>query len=202
MRRINLVGKKFGRLTVLSSTELFNNHGQLFWTCRCRCGRIKEVLGCNLRSGNSKSCGCLSLEISKAKFKLVDRKGLKNGRSQQAQRREGSNYISSKDKWYKLCAGRYYWAIKNKIPVGFSSAHEFATYCKSIAPLTCPVFGKPLGFQKQGFDWWSYSVDRKIPIFGYTRGNVQIISMKANRLKGDMNPDDLNKFAKWVLSCG
>ena len=32
------------------------------WRCICRCGVIKEVNGTNLRSGKSKSCGCLSVE--------------------------------------------------------------------------------------------------------------------------------------------
>lgn len=35
------------------------------WKCICRCGVVKEVNGTNLRSGNSKSCGCLSIEKSK-----------------------------------------------------------------------------------------------------------------------------------------
>ena len=57
MRLIDLSGKKFGLLTVL------NRHGhsgkEVTWLCRCDCGKVGAVIGRDLRSGNTKSCGCL-----------------------------------------------------------------------------------------------------------------------------------------------
>lgn len=32
------------------------------WLCQCDCGKIIRVYGCNLRSGNSQSCGCSALD--------------------------------------------------------------------------------------------------------------------------------------------
>lgn len=58
-----LVGERFGRLTVverLDSTE----RGHSMWLCRCDCGAEKSVLGTSLRKGATKSCGCLSKEIT------------------------------------------------------------------------------------------------------------------------------------------
>ena len=51
-------------------------------------------------------------------------------------------------------------------------------------PLTCPVLGEPINWMNVGTPANdSPSIDRMIPELGYTRGNVRIISQKANRLK-------------------
>lgn len=57
----NLLGKKFGRWTVLSRAK--NRYGNAVWLCRCDCGTIREVMGTYLVKGKSKSCGCLHKEI-------------------------------------------------------------------------------------------------------------------------------------------
>jgi hypothetical protein len=51
--RINLVGQRFGKLTVLSWA------GNSSWFCRCECGRTTEVIGANLKRLNTRSCGCV-----------------------------------------------------------------------------------------------------------------------------------------------
>lgn len=54
---INLIGQKFGRLTVVSRAE--NLGGVPAWNCICECGRKKTTRGSTLRRGHVKSCGCL-----------------------------------------------------------------------------------------------------------------------------------------------
>ena len=57
---IDLTGQRFGKLTVLSKDE--NNHNTkkgIVWKCRCDCGKIVSVSSGNLRSGITRSCGCL-----------------------------------------------------------------------------------------------------------------------------------------------
>ena len=58
----DLTGKKFGRLLVLERAQ--NRNGAVYWKCQCDCGTIKEIRGCHLRSGGTKSCGCLSKELA------------------------------------------------------------------------------------------------------------------------------------------
>lgn len=56
---------KFGRLTVLCRAEdrvYKDGRKRIAWNCRCDCGNTKEVLGENLKSGYTKSCGCLQKE--------------------------------------------------------------------------------------------------------------------------------------------
>jgi hypothetical protein len=63
MSRINMVGLKFGRLTVLVFSHKIKE--QLYWVCNCTCGRVAVVNGSHMRSGNTKSCGCLHKDASK-----------------------------------------------------------------------------------------------------------------------------------------
>ena len=63
MKVIDLTGQKFGRLTVISRAENDKNKHPR-WLCRCDCGNTCVVLGENLRSGHTRSCGCWSRERS------------------------------------------------------------------------------------------------------------------------------------------
>ena len=66
---INLTGKKFNRWTVLKKVE--SKGGSVYWLCQCECGTIKEVRGQHLKSGASKSCGCLQREKAKETMKNI-----------------------------------------------------------------------------------------------------------------------------------
>ena len=62
-KKVDLRGKKFGRLTVAAESPL-RAGGHLHWVCICDCGKTITVLGYNLKNGNTKSCGCLQREIA------------------------------------------------------------------------------------------------------------------------------------------
>lgn len=68
LEKHNIIGRKFGRLSVVSLTNKRQNRGRIF-LCICDCGTSTEVLGTSLRRGLSKSCGCYSRQI------LSERKG-------------------------------------------------------------------------------------------------------------------------------
>ena len=55
-KKLNLMGKTFGRLTVISECDRRNN--RVTWRCLCECGIIRDVLSSNLTSGYTISCGC------------------------------------------------------------------------------------------------------------------------------------------------
>ena len=55
---VSLVGKKFGKLTVVERVEN-NRFRQVVYRCRCDCGGEAIVSGNNLRSGTTQSCGCI-----------------------------------------------------------------------------------------------------------------------------------------------
>lgn len=70
-RKITLIvkpGEKYGKLTVLE--EPIKMDGTYVCKCRCECGSIKYYTKRNLKSGNSKSCGCQGKErIRKLAYK-------------------------------------------------------------------------------------------------------------------------------------
>ena len=54
---IDITGMTFGKLKVLGPDPQKGRY--LKWICECECGNFISVNGANLRSGNTKSCGCL-----------------------------------------------------------------------------------------------------------------------------------------------
>lgn len=59
--RKNLVGQRFGRLTVTGRAQS-DARRNARWVCECDCGEVKVVLMGNLRNGHISSCGCLQRE--------------------------------------------------------------------------------------------------------------------------------------------
>ena len=55
-----MIGKKFGKLTVLKRVEKNKNFANrcFRYLCKCECGNITEVNGNSLRTGHTMSCGC------------------------------------------------------------------------------------------------------------------------------------------------
>ena len=64
---IDMVGQKYGRLTVVEFDRLQKH--KTYWKCVCDCGLTVIVTGNSLRSGNTKSCGCLHREMVAAQGK-------------------------------------------------------------------------------------------------------------------------------------
>ena len=59
-KRIDLTGKRFGRLVVLKDAGR-NKWGSYLWECKCDCGIIKNISSSNLNS--ARSCGCTQHKI-------------------------------------------------------------------------------------------------------------------------------------------
>ena len=68
MKRLDLVGQQFERLTVLGLGGYDREKKKRYWECRCRCGNRVRVPTTSLTSGNTKSCGCLDVEKATARI--------------------------------------------------------------------------------------------------------------------------------------
>lgn len=66
MEKKNLIGCKFGRLLVLKEAK--KESKRTFWECQCECGQKKTIQSYCLISGQSKSCGCWSRELTSKRF--------------------------------------------------------------------------------------------------------------------------------------
>lgn len=71
---------------------------------------------------------------------------------------------------------------------------------KAIYPVDgcCPIFGIKLEFNGAGFRDNSPSIDRIDSTKGYTRDNIQVISWKANRIKGAASLQDLEMLVAYL----
>ena len=64
-------------------------------------------------------------------------------------------------------------------------------------PTHCPVLGIPLEHGTKPFHQNSPSLDRIFGDKGYVKGNVIVVSFRANRIKGDSTPEELRKVAEF-----
>lgn len=55
-------GNVYGRLAVQGLFEPETAGKHKLWVCRCECGQITIVAGGQLRSGKTRSCGCLNMD--------------------------------------------------------------------------------------------------------------------------------------------
>lgn len=58
----------FGKLLAIRYTRMIKGHS--YWLCICGCNKEVEVRGSHLRSGDVKSCGCLSRELASKRLSI------------------------------------------------------------------------------------------------------------------------------------
>lgn len=58
----DIMGERFGRLTAIKFVGM-NSLKKAVWECKCDCGNVTKVVSGNLKSGTTRSCGCLKREI-------------------------------------------------------------------------------------------------------------------------------------------
>ena len=105
---IDLRDQTFGRLTVVDdSGEREGSH--IIWLCDCNCGTIDvKTTGKRLRSGKTKSCGCLRREATRAR-RTIDVTGVEFGYARfvrdTGQRRGGNHAENGSIVWECECFG-------------------------------------------------------------------------------------------------
>lgn len=65
MKRIDLTGRRFGRLLVLIESDK-RDGSSVVWRCKCDCGNVVDVPARNLLHRSTVSCGCNRAEKAKA----------------------------------------------------------------------------------------------------------------------------------------
>lgn len=97
----NLIGYKFGRLTVIAEENSLNS--KTMWKVKCDCGSAKIVGASNLKSGQSLSCGCLKLERIK---ETNTSHGESNSEENKIYRKIISRCTNKKNPSYPIYGGR------------------------------------------------------------------------------------------------
>jgi hypothetical protein len=179
----DLTGQVFARLTVLSLASMDKRH-QSMWNCICICGNTKIVNRGVLRKGEIKSCGCV--------------RSLTTNGQPQTKSEENSKHRNT----LNGRAGRLFHNAKGrarKYGVPFEITHAYVLELLTYAQ-HCPYLGIPIWCRNEdGSVSWAQkgngpnnpSVDRIIPALGYVRGNLEVISHKANAIKSDYSLEEL-----------
>jgi hypothetical protein len=163
---LDLCGQKYSKLTVISLNRLTSQGA--FFNCICDCGNECIVRGHNMRRRHTTSCGCVGLQ----------RLGLRR-----------TTHGLSKTYEYKLWTQAKSRARKFNRPFNIEVSDI-------IIPDICPLLGVPIfrNVDKVGSN--SPSVDCIIPELGYTKGNVWVVSYKANTVKGKLSLIQLQTFVQ------
>lgn len=167
--RIEMAGKKIGKLTVLSEVGKKSNKC-LMWLCKCDCGNEIQVKGTYLRNGDTKSCGCIS------KGNAHNRTGYKN---------------ISGSYWYHVKSN----ASRRGIPFEITEkyAHELFEKQNKICALTDEPIELVLNY-RDDYLQQTASLDRIDNSKGYVEGNVWWVHKEINIMRNQLNID---KFVVW-----
>lgn len=96
-RADDLVGKKFGKLTVIEQGEYYispKGHHQLRWKCVCECGNTVNVATSLLLHGKKTSCGCVKRKRKSPNYRFQDLTNSRFGELLVLERVD--NYVSPK----------------------------------------------------------------------------------------------------------
>ncbi|KRM73382.1 AP2 domain-containing protein [Secundilactobacillus collinoides] len=93
-KRIDLTNRRFGRLVVLQFDSRNAVNQNAMWLCQCDCGERVVVDGVRLRSGTTRSCGCLRRELSKKRVQKNAQFQHYVGQTDQLTTRQGIAYSS------------------------------------------------------------------------------------------------------------
>lgn len=177
--KVDMIGYASGMLTVVASAPSRNmgdnRHKAAYWVAKCSCGSIIEVQGAALRSGHTTSCGCLKNHPNS--HNLTHGKSYRHGK------------INPE---YRMWTRAKHRARRLNIP--------FDLDCDDVViPERCPVFPEiVLSVGQRTSSNNSPTLDRLIPALGYVKGNVRVISLKANRLKNNATSAELRRIADWL----
>ncbi len=162
--RLDLSGKRFGRLVIQSFVGIQESTGRTLWSCLCDCGKVHTASGSEIKRGKTKSCGCLRDEQRGKNLKGKLSLNFKHGRS------DTKEFVL----WSHAKARAKH------------SGLDFTLELSDVyIPAVCPLLDIPLKRDRQITSPDSPSLDRIDPTKGYVKGNVWVISHKANTMKSD-----------------
>ncbi len=167
----DVVNEKYGRLTVIEFVAKGGiGKGTSRWKCLCECGNEHTTTISELRSGSTRSCGCLKKENSGKHL-------YKHGNSGKPE----------------------YRVLKDAKKRAKNRGIEYNIDLEDIViPSTCPILNIPIFKGVGQVSDNSPSLDRVDNLKGYIKGNVRVISSKANRLKSDGLLEQFENIIRYI----
>lgn len=175
-RLYDLTNTKFGKLLVVGRTDSKKNNSM--WLCLCDCGKQINVLGCSLKSGATRSCGCLSRESLWKGFGEIS--GTYWGRCKSGAKNRGIPFnLNIEDAWEKFLSQDRKCSLSGRLLV-FN-----------------PQYCNPRSKEKE---WQTASLDRIDSLKGYEINNIQWVHTYVNYMKCDIDQDEFIQFCKEIAT--
>ena len=178
-------GQRFNRWTVVNSTPIIKRYGKQHgngkgrpvrsFLCKCECGTERIVRGDYLHRGTSKSCGCLTKDVARAK-------GKKQKTKESYHNVLFCNIKASarqRDLHFELTKEEHLYLIG-----------QTCFYCGS--PPVMPVTKQA---KKIGIPFLHHGIDRKDSTIGYIKTNCVSCCSKCNYMKHTLN------IAEFISHC-
>lgn len=168
-----LDGERFGKLLVLRKHATDKRSYDRIWLCLCDCGTEVTRTTSSLKRGGLKHCGCECIRRGMVPNIKPGRMGFKHTRQ-----------------------SRLLGDVKRRAKVaGEPCDLEIADL---ETPDFCPALGIPLDWNAGVRADNLPSIDKVRPELGYTKGNVRMISYRANRLKSDASAEDIEGILRYI----
>jgi len=164
---VSRVGETYGRLTILRE---YQSQCKKYVACECSCscgGKTTKTRRHDIVSGKIQSCGCLRIE-----------------RAVETNKKRFDPNAISKTTEYKMLARAKSRAKKNNLPFNIELDDI-------VIPERCPLLGIKIESTEVRNSPNNPSLDKIIPEKGYIKGNVWVISNRANTLKNDATIQEL-----------
>jgi hypothetical protein len=183
MRKINMLGQRFGLLTVVEERPP-TPVGHSTWLCRCDCGKEVVRTSTSMKRSQFSSCGCWHREgVDSPLYR-------------------GVGEISGNWFWsviYRSASGRKSrYAIERKLEIDIQFAWDLFLKQDRKCALSGIVLTFPKTSKKEDMKASTASLDRIDSLDGYTKENIQWVHKDINRMKNVFPNDHFIKMCTLV----
>lgn len=182
----DLIGKKFGMMTVIESSDFKNNYNNSkYYKCKCDCGTEKLVMSGSLTNSKYISCGCYKAELGR---KIVSQNILKRGHSTAW---KGAGDIT----------GQYLSRVRDsarKRGIEFNIDINIMWNLFLQQDKKCALSGIDINFPSSTNLETTASLDRIDSSIGYIEGNIQWVHKDINIMKSDIGEAKFLNYCKLI----
>lgn len=178
----NEIGNIYGKLKVINRVSN-SKFGTTRWNCLCECGNMIETSAQSLRTGQTKSCGCLIYEVNNSRRKgdAVARKLFQSIKT----------YSLKKNLPFDL-------TLEDVKELGYSNC----TYCGRVPYIEKAAYMRSRYSMGINTDEISLinGIDKVIPKLGYVKSNCVPCCKYCNRAKSDLSVEEFKNLITLIYN--